>query len=320
MTYGHGNPNWHPEAATVEILIADNDGKLIRHNSLPAGYNPVTLHALNDNSFLLAAYSQTQSTMLHIFHFNNDGSQISHDSVQISNAAYTGNICSTQEGKIFVGYQDVNLNFFISEIDIKGNIIWTKQTTNWFYCAMLTNDGGYLYNYMGADSGFYIQKTNANGDSIWQKKFITRSGVFCTLMAASGSNYRLGLYPDPNASYITEDPYSVYEINQSGDSIKSTEISDDRFNIPQAMLESSDENTFILNYSYTGGWVSPAKTNTHYVFLDSDLKITKRGAFQSFSNDKIGSAVKTSDGKIACFGLVQSFGKTSYKPCLIILN
>ena len=63
-----------------------------------------------------------------------------------------------------------------------------------------------------------------------------------------------------------------------------------------------------------------SRVNTTYVYMDSQLNLTRKGKFQNETNDFISDACRTSDGDIACFGLIQSYDRGYYRPQLIIFK
>ena len=171
-------------------------------------------------------------------------------------------------------------------------------------------------------------KTNSAGDSIWQKTINAPFNFECRYVTQMGNgNYRVGLSNLDswiNASIGNAISY-VYEVNASGEFIKSTEINKTQHNYLGAMFQKDEENTIVFVttfFNWFGFGVPTIAThiNTHYILIGVDMKIKESGNFQSYSSDLFDAMCKTPEGKIACFGLIQSVQSTRFKPGLIILN
>lgn len=118
---------------------------------------------------------------------------------------------------------------------------------------------------------------------------------------------------------------NIYEINSMGDSVNAVALALDQ-NIATILLPENDGGSFVLmnthgSMIYSGGGDGVFnQTNSMHMSLNSGLSIVDKGYFQTQTTDFITCACKTSDGKTACFGMIQSYNKNYYVPELIILN
>jgi len=87
-----------------------------------------------------------------------------------------------------------------------------------------------------------------------------------------------------------------------------------------AFLQKAPDGVFILNsIDAVYGNVS-RQFNTTYITLDAGLNVIEKKLFQQETSDMMNAGCLTSDGKNACFGVMQCYDKHYYKPALIIMN
>jgi hypothetical protein len=71
---------------------------------------------------------------------------------------------------------------------------------------------------------------------------------------------------------------------------------------------------------FSQGDAVTVRKSTDFVSVGASLDILDRFKFQDYTTDFILSSCITPEGKLACFGVMQSFKNEYYKPVLIQFN
>ena len=229
------------------------------------------------------------------------------------------------------------------------NLQWAKKYSHvplspvlsgtFFSDCTPTPDGGYLFigsaiaDENNPDNKIMLLKINTSGDTLWQKLFDNDhmySRLTGKIIPTANGTYLFNFNTDltetitniseNNARTIT----NIYEINAMGDSVNATAVDVMNKNILYAILPNNDGSSLaLLNnrsifYTSTGGVFNQA--SSMHISFDSHLNMIDKGNFQTHTSDFLTSACKLPDGKTACFGVIQSYGRSYFKPELIILN
>jgi len=347
MTYGQGSEDFYQTNGVisgfnpdVRWMITDNDGNLIRRGALPAGSMIVGITALAGNGFLAAAALHDTSnftSIVELLRFDRNGTLLSSLPLQFP----SGFTCFVND-IVFSPLPNGNLvtsilntqqywrgHTFVGEIDASGNFVWYRNYSSYSFSDFVpAQDGGYLFLGTKQDNvtfqpKVFLLKTGATGDSLWSKS-ISRNSTYSVsrnIIRSGNGGYRFTFYDySSNVSYTTA---CIYAIDAAGDSLDAAvinDISDANQTWPAALLPVQGENVF---YMLNSGRIPPdgsSRVNTTYAYADQGLNPTEKGTFQDQTNDLIASGCLTSDGHIACFGLIQSYNKGYYAPQLIVLK
>jgi hypothetical protein len=248
----------------------------------------------------------------------------------------------------YIDLNDANNEFkgFVMECDNSGNMLWV----NTYYFpqsvleatvisdAVITSDGGYLFcGYLETlNSRFFLMKTDSKGDTLWTKFYntgevnpVTRIGApYCggtsSLIPLNTGNYLLFIGPTPFGDYNSANPSEwIYTVSPSGDSLNSRHFNFAADNYPVQAIMNNKGNIYALmdqtsNLNTSSNGFFPQ--NTTFESLNANLTINSYGYFQTIYTDYFQSLCFTSDGNIACFGMIQSEGKNYFKPELIITS
>jgi hypothetical protein len=215
---------------------------------------------------------------------------------------------------------------FIGEMNTQGDFLWQREFMDYTITdCMADPDGGYLimgkiFFLMTYSSNVFIMKTNATADSLWSREIVCvdagngqETGIGQIVSSGNG-NYRLGY-----ADYVVqwgEQKTHVVEFNLSGEFLDSAVVALG----PSIMVQKDREGLFLLNSIDAVYGSVTDRYNTTYAVLDADLNMTTKATFQNQTTDMMNAACRTSDGKVACFGITQCYGRRYYKPQLIILK
>jgi hypothetical protein len=200
--------------------------------------------------------------------------------------------------------------------------------------CVLTPDGGYLFAGSAIDQSTPVAtanvkliKTNASGDAIWIKHYSPKDNIACTgFTPMSNGNYCLSFYTSisngqPNPGY-TDQTY-LMEVNAAGDSLNASRIDISKQIYNAALIGSENGSLFALMNSYklppyaTISWSQWDQKNSSSVILDNTLTSNSGGFLQTETNDYFADVCKTTDGRMVCAGLIQSYGQYYFKPCIL---
>lgn len=355
INYVNGTINF--DSAKTNLFVTNNSGVFIWKYSLPVNLDMGGLIELNDGDCLVLAnnkggvFTNFDAELLYLLRFNKNGQLEKTDSISApaNSSAYVAfkeqHLLQLPNGNILLygsysNYEgSVNQEYgFACEYNLNGTLNFKKSyhyplvsnniSTRLVACVP-TSDGGYLFagdindqeSANQAYSKVFLMKTNEQGDTIWTKFFHQKLSPLCrNLTSSSDGNFYLSFISTIDARAISY----IYKVNAYGDSITSTTMDVMNQNYVSVMLE-KDGGIFALINSVPQAIpyylaFNFYQINTTYIRLNAELKMTSTGTFQTSSNDLLTAACKTSDGKMACFGLVQSYRKGYYKPELIILN
>jgi len=296
---------------------------LIKYDSLPAGMFVMGLVSLSNESFVVVALNP--DNIPHFLHYNRNGEFISNKSLQLPGASQLLSASRSQSGNVLICSTDNAGGNYILDCNANADVIWSNETTIPIDGTFPTLDGGYLFSSTVNGNDFTLTKTNGTGDIIWQKTFYTPNSSYCYWMASLRNGHFRACVNDLSLwqyNFNIPPPLTVYELGESGDSIRANTLNGIDYNFAGPILEQNDGSTFMLMtpYLFGTGIAVPTIVNTHYVTLDANLNIIDHGVLQDQANDYFDSACKTSDGRIACFGVIQSYKQHYYKPALVILN
>jgi hypothetical protein len=227
---------------------------------------------------------------------------------------------------------------YAAEYGINLNLIW-KQLYETDYSLMsnsctLSPDGGYLFaGYKTFNVGLigygnlFLIKTNNSGDTLWTKLFATQERLFSnSIVTLTNGNYCLSYTYSKNSGNMDAGILQTYimELNEVGDSLNSARIDMASQIYNSALVPLDNGGVYaLMNSKQTSnpfGFFSGTskQNNSSSVILNASLTAHSGGFFQSQTNEIFGAACKTSDGSIACSGLIQPYGKSYYKPALLI--
>ncbi len=353
MTYGVGNSNTFQyinglayliNGSYAKLLALDNEGALIWQKVLPIDIKVDDMLALNDGGCMIAGYDSDPFSLtpyyLHFTRFNQNGEITLHDSLILQlpiavNSIISVNLMFASNGNYLIYGSYYNSQFqqigYLCEYDLNLNQVWGQL----FYfgsvgaslngCTVSADGGylvagGYISNTSVSHDSIWIEKTNATGDSLWARVFSANDYPTCNdVVLLSNGNYCLSIVNNP----IFNPQTLLYEINTSGDSLNSARIDIANQKYSSALLPTENGGVFALMNSILGENTALNTWNSNYtssVILDATLKSNSGGFFQTKTNELYTAACKTSDGKIACSGIIQVYGKDYYKPALLILK
>lgn len=355
LNYINGSINI--EIARCKLMVTNNKGELIWKYSLPDNIEMGSLIELNDGGCLVAAsnkngyYDNFNPKLLFLFRFTKNGQLYSTDSISAPGSATASTSFKEQNlfqmpngniliyGSFFKYDASENQDYgFACEYNLNGSVSWIKSYQYPFAAnnmstkltgCQATADGGYIFvgdinevlTWNIAYSKIFVLKTNAVGDTIWTKFFNNKQSAWCrNIIPSANGNFWFAFNSTINDKVIM----NLYEVNSNGDSINSKTIDVNHPNYVSVIL-SKDGGIFTLlnTVQYAIPYYQAfnySQINTMYLQLKADLSISKKGTFQNSSNDLLVGACKTSEGSIACFGLMQTYMKGYYKPELIILK
>jgi hypothetical protein len=203
---------------------------------------------------------------------------------------------------------------------------------------------------------FVLLKLAADGTTLWSKKYALDVNLPLTATSTSINNLYTHEIVETNdgnylcfissPSYLISDQKTrVYKISPDGVLMDSVFININNYNIIAGGRSQSASTLNPTTYANSNGYGVIEKDNgnirvymqsdrfnvvqqtasivngvhTFYSEIDQDLNIIHSANVQNAYYDNINSVCKTSDGKIASFGLITSFG-FDYKPVLIITD
>lgn len=269
---------------------------------------------------------------------------------------YFLNIFKTSQGKfiIYGTVFDYGGSFTISrgfaiEYAIGSGVQWLKQ----FYfppgtspgqimyitgCAT-TSDNGFIFSGIEGNldaSGFsgiaqpITIRTNSTGDTLWTRRQSISAGVYefwgGNVIAMQNGNYKCCYTSNIWANGIDgKIKAHIYEFTINGDSVNQATIEDRNLNTCYSIAETSNGDCLALVNQYPNtinAYYDGLKSmvNTRKILYNANMEKLSDTYFQPLTTDIYFSSCKTSDGRIACFGMQQSVGKSYYVPVLIILN
>jgi hypothetical protein len=340
MTYGKGsifiNGN---DVFTSKLLVTDLEGNFITTASLPDGLGLGDILVLDDGSVWIAAINPNDfsTSTIYLLHYTADASLISLDTIVPGFCATTGcvgfdlyynlRLCRSVNGNpllygVFYDANSQNRGYML-ECDSNGKELWSKALDHLIGGCIATADGGYLYNF-GDNIAVQIglTKCDAQGNVLWSNSNDAPGGNYNVryLIPTIAGNFLELIYYWNGANYVTD----LYQLDSNGDTLNSIQLGKSTGHFVNALISRDDGSIFtIANDLYEGSVSSNGlfdQFNTYYTELDADLKIKNNDYFQQLSTDLIVSACKMPDGRIACFGIYQSFHRDYYKPELIIIN
>ncbi len=341
---------------SINIMSTDNDGNLLWRTPMPKeNINICGLLELDGNCLVIAKdNSYWFNNTIYFFSFDGSGQLVSRDSTifpgSITNNMYMAinsvNAFKALNGNIIVygNYSDNSNLAFVCEYTKNGILQWAKSHYHFpmvpdfgnqqafFSGGTPAHDGGYLFlGCANSDSWatplkylITLFKISASGDSLWSKSFRhddLNQNSMGNLIALSNGNYRFYFI-----SGVTKSIMNIYEINSNGDSVNATIVDILEQNKGTVLLPESDGGSFALMNIYGnminsgGGDAVFYQTNTMHLKFDNGLRVISRENFQTETTDFITTACKTSDGRTACFGMIQSYNRNYYQPELIILK
>lgn len=336
---------------SVQVMSTDNDGTFLWRNKLPISNVSVGgLMELNNGNCLVVAFKNdwSFSDQIYLITYDSNGQLASTDSVVFAipinglPSINTMKLMKTPNGNfiLYGNFQDSNgWQAYAFEYTQNFNLTWAKAY-NYFPSVPPFNypgtfvtgcsntpDGGYLF--VGGATpdptityfGIIVIKTNSTGDTIWTKNFdfehdeLVDFNASGNIIPLTNGNYRFNF-----TSGVGKALMSIYEINALGDSVNAITIDEMNQNYGAVMLPDNDGGSFaLMNTNSVSGGIFHLR-NTMYLNFNSGLKIVSKGKFQTQTTDVLTAACITSEGKKACFGMIQSYGASYSKPELIILN
>lgn len=348
MTYGLGTlDGWSTTYATKPAIpklnALDNKGNILWQKTLPTDISIKGILAMDDGGCLLAGvnvleYPYVQN--LFFYRYDRNGSEIITDSVPFPDGGSdallnTFGLLRTANGNILVyGNFFENaylLKNFASEYNLNLNLQWNQvyqfNTESYMTGCTITPDGGYLFAGYNQESIGLIQfgnisliKTNASGDTLWTKHFAPQERLYSNgFVALANGNYCLSYTYSINSGSAEVGIQQTYlmELNEEGDSLNSARIDIAGQIYNPALVPLANGGVYALMNSGSSGGISK-QNNTSTVILNASLTSNSGRFFQSQTNENFGAACYTSDGRIACSGLIQPYGKSYYKPVLLI--
>lgn len=349
MTYGLGTEDpysttYATNPAITKLNALDNKGNLLWQKTLPTDISIKAILALDDGGCLLAGINLLEFPTLNLFFYSYDrnGKEILTDSVPFPNTGsdnfVTGfGLMRLANGNILVyGNYLENWSFsksFASEYNLNLNLQWNQvyqfNTDSYITGCTIDPDGGYLFAGYNTETIGSIQfgkifliKTNASGDTLWTKHFATQERLYSNgFVALANGNYGLSYTYSINSGNMDIGIQETYlmELNEEGDSLNSARLDIDRQIYNSALLPLANGGVYALMNSGSSGGIWK-QNNTSSVILNASLTSSEGGFFQSQTNENFGTACLTSDGRIACSGLIQPYGKSYYKPALLLIN
>ena len=332
-----------PPWPDTQWIISDNNGNEVQRGTLPYKYWTGDVIALQDNSFLVAACVTDTSAIqythsMKLFHYDQNGVLLSSPSVTFPPSfnffIYQVKLARSSNGGIMMSLTysgGGNIISFVGECDVNGIFSWFRiYPLIEFTDFITTGDGGCLHvgrTYDATDAVYkvHVLKTNASGDSVWSRSYAPSlfGAVSRNIIPSGNGGYLFSYYDYQLNSGIFSLAAYVCEIGAMGDSLHAVMINENNSpneNWPVTLLPDAGGGAFsMLNISRVLQ-AGSSRVNTTYVYMDSQLNLTRKGKFQNETNDFISDACRTSDGDIACFGLIQSYDRGYYRPQLIIFK
>jgi|GEM_PF-2451685 len=355
MTYGHtfeqmvmlaGNLTLPPPSVNV-YMLTDNEGNLLRKEMLPTGLTVADVVTLPDNSFLLVLNTGVPELWggpewsLHFMRIDPNGAMGPEASLnaptnhpqpyqQIRNIR----LCPLPNGHALLYYYytgaDNGSAQFVGEMDTEGSFLWHKEFESLTIDDLaISRDGGYMvsagiWNPVLQTSEKFIMKMNSSFDSSWSSSIVPAQGAVGNFLIASKSNGNFWL--TYAASHDGKSWYHVLDMNAEGEIVDSSSyplmINLQQYNMTSVISQHGASGLFISHSLIMGSFNESVSNrfNTMYVTLDANLNIINKSVFQDQTSDMLNSGCRTSDGRIACFGLTQGYHRWYYKPELIIIN
>ena len=352
MTYGrtfsqilfvNGAATFPPPAENVWMLT-DDEGNLIRRDLFLTGLSIGDVTSLPDNSFFVVMYTGIPNLWggpewtMQIMRIDPNGvmgpvSLLSIPTIHPPpyQSFYDILIRSVLNGNVLISFYyggaDGGSGSFVGEMNTQGSFLWHTEFDNRGVSGCVgTPDGGYMISGrwwdLNQNAGMYIMKTNSTFDSTWSRFMVPKTGTDGRVQVASAGNgnYWLNYVNSYNLTATSH----LLEFNPAG------EIVDSNFYMPD--IAPYNINTVMLQHGSSGLYMSYTnsisnvnsiileKFNSAYATFDGELNITKQSFFQQQTSDIINSGCRMKDGRIACFGLIQSYDRRYYKPELIIIN
>ena len=340
MTYGrtfeggvfYNGAFLHPTGPDNAWILSDNDGNVIRQDTFPKGLAIGDAIVLPDNSFMIVTFIddpqwQMAYEGMQIMHLDVNGVMSAVDTIypptshSISDV-YAVHLFPSRNGNgiLTFGYQgDYTDATFYGEVNLQGDFLWYKEVTDIQLSGCAITDGGYLlvgglFDLSTYSSDIQVRKVDPLGEPIWNKVIDCQDGQEGPLVASGNGRYRLAfadITPDYTRQFST-----ICEINSEGDILDSVSIN---FTV-SALMPRSDGGTFVLSSIERVYGNITEQFNSYYVELDAGLHVTASGKFQEQSSDMLNAGCKMSDGKLACFGIAQTYDWRYYRPMLILVN
>lgn len=328
-------------------MLTDNDGNLFRQDTFPSGLSIGDAIALPDNSFLIVFYTGIPGVWsgpewaMYMMHLDAEG--VPGPVIRLNPPVIFGqpfgqlsdiHLVPAPSGNavLHVYYQgQTGSATYIGEMDTQGSFSsWYREVNDPIKvtsCVPVPG-GGYMaagpyWNPVLQKSDVLIMKTNSTFDSIWSRKIVIEGWAMGIQIITAGNGNYLVNY---SAAHDGKDYFHLLEINDTGDIVDSTSwpIPPDfyGYGFSSMMLQQGTTGVFITHSINIGNAVTSVSNqfNTNYVSLDAELNITKTATFQEQTSDMLNSGCRTSDGRIACFGITQTYDRRYYKPELIIFK
>lgn len=342
----------------ANLMATDYDGNLIWKYKLPTGRIVDDILVLDDGTLVMASmklfdlnYPQAKP-YIYLSHFDKSGQKILEDSVVLTLPGRKGyktvHLSHSVNNNLILSGEVVTsgngLVPYAGEVDMNFKLLWDKANYHaispgqgmfgGFTKSIITPDGNYLFvRYLPLnDTGIVVMKTNPTGDVIWEKPFTLIYGTTCNdFIQNANGNYQFSVTTSGNNNWISK----IYEVNANGDSINSFNLSNYDSKTNYGLVPKDDGGVFALFHPFPGDWGGNTwssvmypnsnypvfnKTITSFVNINSQQQTTSSGSFQTKTCDYFRAACKLSSGQIACFGVLQSAGKSYYKPALIIFK
>jgi hypothetical protein len=296
---------------------------------------------------------------IYLIRYDKKGNVIMNDSVSLIPTLQTQywypidlDILKTTSGKIIVYGDmdgDLGLKSYAFEYSPGGGVQWFKvfhyppnaSTTQllWLTGCIETPDQGLLFAGVQANlttpglNGVakpILIRTNSFGDTLWTKHCNLEGNAYSfwsrNIISAPGGNYRFCFNENADAAYYGGvSKTHIYEVNANGDSSRDVVVGNLDANMGFSIAESADggcralvnRHAQYINQNFDG---LLKQVNTRDVRFDASMVKLHDAPFQTLSTDIYFSNCKTSDGRIASFGMMQPVGKTYYVPQLVIFN
>jgi hypothetical protein len=318
------------------IMATDNNGNLLWNCSVHVDFYIANIGVQTDGSVILAGLILDASKYITRYYINTSGIVTSSDTICLPpNKTFLGlnsvDVLQSGNGNILLygyynSYPPDYTKSFVMECNPAGKIIWQNQ----YYFpvsknsegtaiqeGITTTDGGYLFFgiYSVTTNMLFLMKTDALGNTQWTKFYPAYGHTPFSIVPSENGNYFLCTTPN----YTTSNTTGIYTISQSGDSLNYTQINNVKSTVSGSSALTSGGIYFLNNGTANTNTTLPyINQNTIFTELNNNLTVISQGNFQTEYPDYFSSACLTSDGDLACFGMIQSFGKSYFKPELII--
>jgi len=321
-------------------MLTDNEGNLIKRGTFPSGLAMGDILAMPDNSFLIVTSigdfsSQGSYGGVQLMRLDPNGVLSSVDTLDLPVSdpvmiLATVHLSLSQNGNalLYFGYSSQGGfgGSFIGEMTVQGDFLWHKEFMDYTITDCVSDpNGGYLitgkiFYLMTYTSTVFIMNTNATADSLWFREIVcvdAGNGLdngIGQIVSSGDGNYRLS-YADWAANYSRQNT-EVVTFNQEGEFLDTTVVA-----LGASVAIQKDSKGLFLLYGIDAVYGSVTdQFNSSYAILDAEMNLTTKSQFQNLTTDMMNAACRTSDGKIACFGIIQSYGKRYYIPQLILFN